>query len=262
MRVIAIVAVLSLVGVASAAPRKRHAHKRGSHAIIRVVHKHARHETPPSTAAPDPLEPQLQISSPHSANERAPEPPREAPPPPPQEAPPPAQLDAPPPATVAHADLTPHDRDAPPPAILGSVPAPRPQSHASDLHRQRRWGLFGGGLAMFLVGYGADIGVTYGLKHEPATTSLIPFAGPLLQVRESWALVPPANSGNAQVDAVNNQRIAAFNAQLQQGAYAVLAVDCAIQLIGTGLAIAGVVGKAPTKYASIEPGGGGVRVRF
>jgi hypothetical protein len=163
---------------------------------------------------------------------------------------------------VAHADLTPHDRDAPPPAMLPSAPEPRTAARPTDLHRQRRWGLFGGGLVMFLVGYGADIGLTYGLNHQPATTSLIPFVGPILQTRESWAMVPPANTGNPQVDGPANQRIAAVNAQIQTAAYAALAVDCAIQLIGTSLTVAGVVGKAPTKYAAIEPTGTGVRVRF
>jgi hypothetical protein len=131
-----------------------------------------------------------------------------------------------------------------------------------DVHRQRRWGMFGGGLAMFLIGYGADIGLTYGLNHQPATNSLIPFVGPILQTRENWALVPQATTGNAQLAAPANQRIADANAQIQVGAIVALAVDCAVQLVGTSLVIAGAVGKAPKKYALIEPAGGGVRVRF
>jgi hypothetical protein len=273
MRSIALIAVLSLVGVATAEPRPHRLHKRTSHSSARA-HKRARlHRSlpPPSSAQADPLEPQLQISAPRASVEVAPEPPRraalvtparEAPPPSPQEAPPPAQLDTPPsPTVVVHVDLAPHDRDAPPPAMLAGTPAPPPPS-PSALHRKRRWGLFGGGLAMFLIGYGADIGLTYGLNHQPATNSLIPFAGPILQTRESWALLPPANSGNPQVDVPANQRISAVNAQIQTGAYVALAVDCAVQLVGTTLVIAGVVGKAPTKYAAIEPAGGGMRVRF
>jgi hypothetical protein len=262
MRSIALIAVLSLVGVATAAPRRHRAHKRTDHATARV-HKRARalRVLPPPTSSPDPLEPQLQLSAPQASVRVAVAEPREAPPPAPQEAPPPAPQEAPPPTAVARVDLVIHNGDAPPPAVLDGAPAPRPPSR-TDLHRQRRWGLFGGGLAMFLIGYGADIGLTYGFNHQPATNSLIPFAGPLIQTGESWAMVARAKTGNPQVDVPANQRIDYVNAQIQTAAYAILAVDCAVQLIGTGLAIAGVVGKAPTKYAAIEPSGSGLRVRF
>jgi hypothetical protein len=266
MRAVVLLAVIALAGAASAEPHK-HRHKRAHHA---TAHKRTRSpRVAPLEPSPSgsPLEPQLQISQPHAAVERVAEA-REAPPPPPQEAPPPAQLEqpapppAPPPPSVARLDLTVHVVEAPPPAVLPGVPAPSVTERPADLHRKRRWGMFGGGLAMFLIGYGADIGVTYALNHQPATNSLIPFVGPILQTRESWALVPAAHTGNPQVDGPANQNIAAVNSQIQTAAYAVLAVDCAVQIIGTSLTIAGVVGKAPTKYAAIEPTGTGVRVRF
>ncbi|MCA1663783.1 MAG: hypothetical protein LC659_05870, partial [Myxococcales bacterium] len=33
--------------------------------------------------------------------------------------------------------------------------------------RERRWSLFGGGLALFLAGWALDIGLSYGLGHQP-----------------------------------------------------------------------------------------------
>jgi hypothetical protein len=41
---------------------------------------------------------------------------------------------------------------------------------------------------------------------------------------------------------------------VQVAAYAVLTVDCAMQLVGTALAVAGVVGKAPRHYAAAPTG--------
>jgi hypothetical protein len=256
---------LALPGVATA--KKHRAHKRIAHTSARVHKRLRAHVTATSTAS-DPLDPQLQITAPHAsaAPEEAPSPPSavsraapEAPAVAPHDAPAPepAQLDSP---KAAQADLTLHDNEAPPPAMLAS--SPQPKKRAADLGRQRRWGLFAGGLAMFLIGYGADIGLTYGLHHEPATNSLIPIAGPLVQMRDSWAMVARAQTGNPQVDVPANQRIDAVNAQIQTAAYAVLAVDCAVQLIGASLSVAGVVGKARSKYASIEPAPSGVRVRF
>lgn len=122
--------------------------------------------------------------------------------------------------------------------------------------------MFGGGLALFLVGYGLDIGASYGLGHQPAATSLIPIAGPLVQLGDSWAMIAPSNSGNPMVDGPANQRIDAANRAIQTAAYAVLAVDCAIQLTGVTLAIVGAVGRSPRSYAMVAPAPGGVAVRF
>jgi hypothetical protein len=269
-RVFCVIGAIMLALPVSAAPKKHRVHRRATHTTARV-HKRLRSHATPSSTSPssDPLDPQLQLTTPHASAPPAETPSEtqpvvvrtaaEAPPVAPHDAPPPepAQLDSP---KAARADLTLHDNDAPPPAMLASVPEPK--KRATDLGRQRRWGLFGGGVALFLIGYGADIGLSYGLHHEPATNSLIPIAGPLVQMRDSWAMVARAQTGNPQVDVPANQRIDAVNAQIQTVAYAALAVDCAIQVIGATLTVAGVVGKSRTKYAAIEPAPSGVRVRF
>ncbi len=131
--------------------------------------------------------------------------------------------------------------------------------------RQRRWSLFGGGLALFLAGWALDIGATYGSGHEPGATSLIPLVGPLVQMGESWAMVPPAHTGNAQVDAQAQPQIDAANHTIQQVAYAVLALDFAMQLAGATMVVVGVIGndehKADRVSVSIAPLSNGMRVR-
>lgn len=131
--------------------------------------------------------------------------------------------------------------------------------------RERRWSLFGGGLALFVAGWVLDVGLTYGLGHQPASTSLIPVAGPLLQMGDSWAMIAPARTGNAQVDAVAQQRIDDANRTIQQVAYAVLALDCAMQLAGSTMLVIGVVGRdehrADRVSVSVAPWSNGMRVR-
>jgi hypothetical protein len=131
---------------------------------------------------------------------------------------------------------------------------------------ERRWSLFAGGLVLFLAGYALDIGLSYGLGHEPAATSLIPVAGPLVQMGDSWAMVPPEKGGNPQVDAQANARIDDANRTIQQVAYAVLALDCALQLAGSTMLVVGVVGsdehKADRVTVSIAPAANGVRLRL
>jgi hypothetical protein len=169
----------------------------------------------------------------------------------------------------AHDDAA-DDGPAPPPAV---VTAPRaaltvtPVDHSPG--RERRWGLVGGGLALFLGGYALDIGISYGVGHSGAAESLIPIVGPLVQLNQSWAMVAPANTGNADVDAQANSRIASANHAIQVAAYAVLSVDCALQLAGAAMAIVGAVGHAPRRFAAVTKGGvawnfapNGVRLRF
>ena len=132
--------------------------------------------------------------------------------------------------------------------------------------RERRWSLFGGGLALFLAGWALDIGVTYGVGHEPTAMSLIPVFGPLVQMGESWAMVPPAHTGNPQVDAQAQPRIDQANQTIQQVAYAVLALDFAMQLAGSTMLVVGVIGhddhKADRLSFSFAPTGNGVRMRM
>ena len=131
--------------------------------------------------------------------------------------------------------------------------------------RERRWSLFGGGLALLLAGWAADVGLTYGLDHQPATTSLIPIVGPLVQMRESWAMIAPARTGNPQLDAAAQPRIDDANRTIQQVAYAVLALDFAMQLAGSTMFVVGVIGhddhKADRVSVSIAPLSNGVRAR-
>ena len=131
--------------------------------------------------------------------------------------------------------------------------------------RERRWSLFGGGLGLFLAGYALDIGLSYGLDHQPAATSLIPVFGPLVQMGDSWAMVPPSHSGNAQADATAQPRIDDANHTIQQVAYAVLALDFAMQLAGSTMFVVGIIGnddhKADRVSVSIAPLSNGMRLR-
>ncbi len=134
--------------------------------------------------------------------------------------------------------------------------------------RERRWSLFGGGLALFLAGWALDIGLSYGIGHERAATSFIPIAGPLVQMGDSWAMVPRAATGNAQIDAQAQPQIDQANHTIQTVAYSVLAVDFAMQLAGSTMMVVGIVGhdehKADRVSVSITPTFGGARaiVRF
>jgi hypothetical protein len=132
--------------------------------------------------------------------------------------------------------------------------------------RERRWSLFGGGLALLLAGWALDVGLTYGIGHDPASTSLIPVFGPLVQMGESWAMVPPARTGNPQVDQMANARIDEANRTIHQVAYAVLALDCAMQLAGSTMLVVGVIGRDEHKSDrisfSLAPMSNGLRARM
>ena len=131
--------------------------------------------------------------------------------------------------------------------------------------RERRWSLFGGGLALLAAGWATDVGLSYGLGHAQASSSLIPLAGPLVQMRESWAMIAPARTGNAQLDAAAQPRIDEANRAIQQVAYAALALDFAMQLAGSTMLVVGVIGrdehKADRVSVSIAPISNGMRVR-
>jgi hypothetical protein len=167
---------------------------------------------------------------------------------------------------VAQVDLeVPVPGPAPPPAVL-LTPTPPPQPEY-ETRREHRWGLFGGGLALFLAGYALDIGISYGLDHHPAATAFIPVIGPLVQMGDSWAMVAPSNSGNAQVDAEANARIDSINHTIQTAAIAVLAVDFVLQLAGTTMAVIGAVGHTEryeigTSRVAVVPTANGLAVRF
>ncbi|MDB4967094.1 MAG: hypothetical protein JWN44_2783 [Myxococcales bacterium] len=157
-------------------------------------------------------------------------------------------------------------RPAPPPAVIEPTRAMPTPGVREDRGRERHWGLLGGGLALFAAGYALDIGLSYGLGHDPAATSLIPLVGPLVQMGDSWAMVQPSTTGNPMIDVPANQRISEVNNTIQQAAYAVLAVDFVLQLAGTTMVIVGAVGKSRTLERnvawSITPTGNGMLVKF
>jgi hypothetical protein len=142
---------------------------------------------------------------------------------------------------------------------LPLIPEPRLEIHTETV-RERRWGLFAGGLVMFAAGWALDIGVSYGLNHPGAEWSLIPLVGPLVQMGDSWGTLPRLSSGNPQVDVPANQRIDEVNHTIQTGAYVILTVDFALQLTGLALVTAGVVGHRVQRSYAFDARG--VLVRF
>jgi hypothetical protein len=84
-------------------------------------------------------------------------------------------------------------------------------------------------------------------------------------MNDSWAMIPPSRSGNAQVDAQAQPRIDDANHTIQQVAYAVLALDFAMQLAGSTMLVVGVIGnddhKADRVSVSFAPLCNGVRMR-
>jgi hypothetical protein len=144
---------------------------------------------------------------------------------------------APPPALVA-----------PPPAVIAPSPAEREPTATVLVSQKPRWGLLGGGVALFVAGYAANLGLSYGLANPDASHALIPLVGPLVQLGDKWGIQSgPAKSGNVQVDREINSRTEQVNATIQTVAYVVLALDFTLQLTGAILAVVGGV----TKHTSI-----------
>jgi hypothetical protein len=129
--------------------------------------------------------------------------------------------------------------EPPPPAIV----APPDSGRASTtvmVSQQRRWGLFGGGVSLFVVGYAAAIGASYGLKNPGASHSIVPLIGPLIQMGDKWSLqMETPKTGDPMIDAQINSRANEVNNQIQTAAYVVLAIDFALQATGVIMAIVG-----------------------
>jgi hypothetical protein len=151
----------------------------------------------------------------------------------------PATLTTPPPEPVV---LT---APAPPTAPGLRFDAPPQRSDRP----QRRWGLFAGGMTLLLMGYGTDIGLSYGLGVERSALSLIPVFGPLAQMGSSYQVVAPSTTGNPSIDGPANERIDSVNHAVQTGAYVVLSIDAALQLAGAVMAIFGAL---PPRGAGAE----------
>ncbi len=188
----------------------------------------------------------------------------EAPPPPPPTdqpsgttaAPPSApEPPAPPPAVVAPAPASvPDAATVPTPA---STPASTIMPRTEVTYRRPRTGLLAAGLVLFVAGYAADVGFTYGYDHQPGWTSLIPVVGPFIQMGQPYGLDGPAvDTGNVEADARVTRNLDTANKTIRALALTGEAVVGALQLAGVALIIAGAVTKRKlTRYARSAPGG-------
>ncbi|HEY7956241.1 MAG TPA: hypothetical protein VII38_13155 [Polyangia bacterium] len=139
---------------------------------------------------------------------------------------------APPPAIVVES--------APEPAFLPKPTASAPAAPRDEELGPRRLGLMSGGLVLFVVGYAADAGVTYGFHHDPAGVSLIPLVGPLVQCGEHYGYSGPmVQTGNADFDRQMNAQIHQASTLIATVTYVGLALDFAGQLAGLIMTIAG-----------------------
>jgi hypothetical protein len=178
-------------------------------------------------------------------------------------------------------DAAPPDAAAPASAVLApsparSVPAaampasampaaamPVPAGSQLVEVRHRRWGLFAGGVSLFALAWAADIGVTYGMRHEPAAVSLIPLIGPLIQCGEQYGYHGPMPvTGNAALDRQMASQIESASNLIAATTYVGLALDFAAQLTGLTMAIVGAVTQRRDQVLRVAATGQGLLVRF
>ena len=151
---------------------------------------------------------------------------------------------------------------APPPGAL-LMPTPPATLHVPE-RGGRRWGVFGAGAALFAVGYALDAGMTYGTGHRPSSTSLIPLAGPLLQLKDSYSIVSlPPSTGSPQLDAQADAAANRVNHAVQIAVTVGLVVDFALQLTGLAMAVAGPLCHRGVERRRVALGAtGSLRVTF
>ncbi len=144
-------------------------------------------------------------------------------------------------------------------------PVPRPQSEPGGIsalrsappeRAPRRWGLFGGGVALFGLAYAADAGATYGLGRSSASTALIPFAGPLIQLSQPYTVVTAPTTGSSSIDSQTSSAADSVNRTVQIVAQVGLVLDFALQVTGAALAIAGpLTRRRMNRVFASAPGG-------
>ena len=128
---------------------------------------------------------------------------------------------------------------------------PGTTGHTDIAYRRPRTSLLSAGLALFTAGYLADIGFTYGYKHQPAWTSLLPIAGPFIQLTQTYGLDgPPVDTGSSDADARANKTLADANSTLRALAITGAVFSGVAQVAGLALTIAGAATKRKvTRYA-------------
>jgi hypothetical protein len=149
------------------------------------------------------------------------------------------------------------ETEPPPPANVAppAVPLIAPPAPAVEYERPpRRWGMFGGGVALWAAAYAADVGVTFGFHHDPGTVALVPLVGPLIQLGDKYGYQGPLPmTGNATLDAQMAQQIAQANTLIQTVTYVGLALDFAGQLTGITLALVGALShQRPSSATSVR----------
>jgi hypothetical protein len=130
-------------------------------------------------------------------------------------------------------------RPTPPPATV--VP---PATAAPPVRRRPNVELVSSGAALLGAGWLADIGFTYGYDHHPASTSLIPLAGPWIQLSQRYGLDgPPINTGSATADASAKQTVDSADRTIRGLAFAGEITSGLMQAAGLALAVAGAITK-------------------
>jgi hypothetical protein len=103
-------------------------------------------------------------------------------------------------------------------------------------------------VVFFLLGYLADVAGTYAAGLNPTSLSLVPFAGPILQLSDHFGYDAPAGidpSIQAQIDQVNRL--------IQTAAQTALVIDAILQIGGATMVLAGATLWQDVPYYAAAP---------